>query len=208
MGMEFMRLFRWLMRTFACLGFWLIAVTILPIDRLWLNAVSGPWNDPTGDILVVLGADSIPDMIGLSSYWRSVYAARVWKDGGFSQIMVSGGRTATGAMIGEQMREFLIFRGVPASAVLLEAQSSSTRENALYTARLLSGTPGRKVLLTSDYHMFRAYRAFRKAGLEIEPRPFPDAAKRIEGWMYRWDVFLELSTEAAKSIYYYGRGWI
>ncbi len=203
-----MGLFRWLKRILACLGLWLVVVTILPIDRLWLNAITGPWNDPKGDILIVLGADSLPDMIGLSSYWRSVYAARVWKEGGFSRIVVSGGRTAGGVVIAEQMREFLVFRGVPAAAVLLETQSKSTRENALYTAKLLSGTAGRKVLLTSDYHMYRAYRTLRKAGLEVEPRPIPDAAKRIDGWMHRWDVFLELSTEAVKSLYYYARGWM
>ncbi len=203
-----MRLLSWLQRIFAGLGLCLAVVTLLPIDRLWLQATSGPWNDPKGDILVVLGGDSLPDMIGLSSYWRSVYAARIWREGGFSQIVVSGGQAGVGAVIAEQMREFLVFRGVPASVVLLETQSRSTRENAVYAAKLLSGMPGRKVLLTSDYHMFRAYRAFRKAGVQIEPRPFPDAAKRIEGWRHRWDVFLELSTEGAKSIYYYGRGWI
>ena len=183
-------------------------VTSLPIDNVWIPAVSGPWTDPKGDILVVLGADSLADLIGGSSYWRSVYAARVWREGGFRQVVISGGTSNGGPTVSEQMREFLICQGVPASAIVLENQSRDTHENALYTSRLLGGLAGRRVLLTSDYHMFRAWRAFRKAGLEIEPRPFPDASKRIERWQLRWPVFMDLCVEAAKSGYYFARGWI
>jgi uncharacterized SAM-binding protein YcdF (DUF218 family) len=68
--------------------------------------------------------------------------------------------------------------------------------------------PGKKVLLTSDYHMFRAFRAFRKTGLQVEPRPFPDAYKRINKWNLRWPVFLDLCLEASKTGYYRMRGWI
>ena len=69
-------------------------------------------------------------------------------------------------------------------------------------------TPGRKVLLTSDYHMFRAYRTFRKAGFEIAPRPFPDMLKLSSCWLCRWQAFVTLSDESAKIAYYYARGWI
>ena len=62
--------------------------------------------------------------------------------------------------------------------------------------------------MTSDSHMFRAYRAFRKAGMQVEPRPFPDAGKRNSRWLNRWGVFLDLCTEMEKSVYYLARGWI
>jgi len=48
--------------------------------------------------------------------------------------------------------------------VVAENYSRSTRENALNTARLLAGDTGTLVLMTSDFHMYRALRAFRKAG--------------------------------------------
>ena len=63
------------------------------------------------------------------------------------------------------------------------------------------------MLLTSDYHMFRARRAFRKAGLEVEPRPFPDADKRLNNWRARWQVVLDLGVETVKIVYYRVRGW-
>ena len=67
---------------------------------------------------------------------------------------------------------------------------------------------GRKVLLTSDYHMFRACRAFRKAGLEVAPRPFPDAGKRAANWLGRWPAFLDEVVETLKIGYYFVRGAI
>ena len=73
---------------------------------------------------------------------------------------------------------------------------------------LLDQLAGPKVLLTSDYHMFRAYRAFRKAGIDVQPRPFPDAIKQSMSRMNRWPVFLGLCTETTKIAYYFMRGWI
>jgi hypothetical protein len=56
--------------------------------------------------------------------------------------------------------------------------------------------------------MFRAYRAFRKLGLEVAPRPIPDARKRAARYRGRWPAFLDLLEETAKISYYYTHGWI
>ena len=106
------------------------------------------------------------------------------------------------------MRDFLVCQGVPQQAIQLESMSSSTRENALPAKQILARSEGRKVLLTSDYHMFRAHRAFNQVGLEILPRPYPDVRKRATRWIGRWAAFLDLMTETAKIIYYFARGWI
>jgi uncharacterized SAM-binding protein YcdF (DUF218 family) len=105
------------------------------------------------------------------------------------------------------MRRFLIAEGVPADRIRCETESSSTRESALNMARLLAGDATGKVLLTSDYHMFRASRALRRAGVEVLPRPFPDAIKRGHAWINRPAIFVGLSIESAKIVYYRLRGW-
>ena len=76
------------------------------------------------------------------------------------------------------------------------------------TLRLLADLPGRKVLVTSDYHMYRAIRVFRKAGIEIQPWPFPDVRKRYGYWMNRWSCVQDLAVETVKIVYYYAHGWI
>jgi hypothetical protein len=56
--------------------------------------------------------------------------------------------------------------------------------------------------------MFRAYRAFRKAGIDVQPCPFPDALKQSTSRANRWAVFLGLCIETSKIAYYFARGWI
>jgi uncharacterized SAM-binding protein YcdF (DUF218 family) len=106
------------------------------------------------------------------------------------------------------MKDFLISGGVPASAIVVEGRSRSTRENALYTKPILTALPGRKVLLTSDYHMFRARLVFRKVGIEVIGRPIPDVRKRAVHLSGRWGAFLDLCVETIKLGGYAVRGWI
>jgi len=199
---------RFVSRILAAIGLLFIVVTFTPIDDWWANYLSGAWNDPTGEVLVVLGSDTLKDSIGLSSYWRSVYAVRAWKHGGFRTVVVSGGGNGGQPTIAEQMRDFMVSQGVPAAAIRVETESHSTHENALKAKPLLDQLTGRKILLTSDYHMFRAYRAFRKVGIDVQPSPFPDSLKQSASWAGRWPAFLGLCTETTKIAYYFIRGWI
>ncbi|HEY6391007.1 MAG TPA: YdcF family protein [Bryobacteraceae bacterium] len=199
---------RYVIRGLAAIGFLYVLVSATPIDRWWIRFLAGPWNDPKGEVLIVLGADSVRDVIGSASYWRSVYAVRVWRDGGFREVIVCGGPGGDEAAISERMRDFMVSQGVPSAAIRVETVSHSTRENALFSKPLIEAASGRKILLTSDYHMFRAYRVFRKAGIDVEPRPVPDALKQISAWETRWSVFVNLCAETAKIGYYFARGWI
>ena len=200
--------FRLLRSSLACVGLLVVLITVTPLVSWWSRALAGPWEDPNGDVLIVLGGSLLMDgVIGRDSYWRSTYATLAWANGTFHRIIVSGGGSLPSS-IAVPMGDFLECRGVPRTAIQVETRSQNTHENALYVKELLTGVPGRKVLLTSDYHMFRAYRAFRKAGLDVQPRPFPDAGKRASTWAGRWPAFLELAEETVKIAYYYLRGWI
>jgi uncharacterized SAM-binding protein YcdF (DUF218 family) len=192
----------------ALLGLLFVLVTVTPVTHWWATLLAGRWQAASGDVLIVLGGSVLEDgTIGGSSYWRGVYAARAWQAGHFSMVVVAGGGGER-RPVAEAMREFLEYQGVPADAILVELRSTTTRENAIYTKELLAGVPGRKVLVTSDYHMFRARRAFEKAGLEVTPMPYPDVRKRVTRWRGRWPAFLDLLVETAKVAYYYARGWI
>jgi len=198
------RLKRVLVSIAAAAGFLMAAVTFLPVLEPWIHWLSGAIAQPRGDVLIVLGNDANVDgTIGLSSYWRAIYAVRAWREGSFNEMVISGG-----GGIAQAMREFVVAEGVPAAAVRLEDRSTNTRENASFVAEMLRHTAGRKILLTSDFHMFRAWRTFRKYGLETIPRPLPDAAKRVGSYRERWPLFLDLATETAKIAGYRIRGWI
>lgn len=179
-----------------------MAVMFTPLDRWWGQALAGPWTDPDGDILIVPAGSTLDGTImGETSYWRAVYAIWAYKNGHFRRVVLSGGPAPL-------MRQFMTAQGVPEEVIQVEAASKSTRDNALNVRRLLASEPGRKVLLTSDAHMYRAFRTFRKAGVEVAPRPFPDVLKRATRWQSRWTAFLMLVEETAKIPYYWARGWM
>lgn len=190
----------------ACIGFIVLTVMATPLTFCWSTVLSGVWTEARGDVLIVLGGSVLSeDVIGQDTYLRSVYAVRAWREGGFRKILLSGGGPGP---VSERMRDFLLAHGVPGEVILLETNSQSTRENALFTARMLGSTPGTKVLMTSDYHMYRAWRAFRKAGLDVLPRPIPDGRKRFSTWHKRMELAVDLTVESIKALGYAVKGWI
>jgi uncharacterized SAM-binding protein YcdF (DUF218 family) len=192
------------------LGLLVLIVTVTPIDKWWARKLAGEGYYSDGDVLVVLGGATFADGgMDWNSYLRTRYAGQIYRAGAFKQVIVSGGRPPRSKVAtAVSIEEYLRCLGVPSEAIQLETASHSTRENALYSAQLLKTLPGRKVLLTSDYHMFRAYRAFIKAGVDVLPQPIPDVGKRAGGWMARWPAFVDLVTESGKIAYYWLRGWI
>ena len=198
-----MKLLKALRTIAALLGLTIAVVTATPLTAYLAGKLARPWAQPKGDILIVLGGSSMDDdLIGLDSYWRAVYAADAYHRDGFSSVLLVGRNVSRG------MRELLILRGVPEAAITTEGMSDTTRENAVEGTKLLSEMPGEKVLLTSEYHLYRAVRCFRKEGVEIQGRPIPDVGKRSTSWAGRWPAFLDLIEEYAKIAYYRWNGWI
>jgi uncharacterized SAM-binding protein YcdF (DUF218 family) len=187
----------------AAFGALVLIVTVTPLVSWYAQVLASPWQGAQGDVLIVLSAAG-PNfgVIDVSDYWRCAYAVLTYRDHKFSHIVVSGKGIAPG------MRDFLVFNGVPAQSVIVENESGSTRENGVYTARLLRDMPGRKTLLTSDSHMFRARRVFQKLGVDVVPMPVPDIAKRANNWSLRWGLFIAELKETAAIVYYFVKGWI
>jgi len=187
----------------AAAGFLLLLVTVTPCVSWFAMRLAGSWQEPKGDVLVILSAAG-PNLgiIDLSTYWRCTYAIAAYRQHAFDKIIVSGKNIAPG------MRQFMIFNGIPADRILVEDNSESTHENAVMTAGMLSHLSGRKVLLTSDSHMFRAYHCFLKQGVEMTPAPIPDVVKRASTYGARWGLFLGELDETARIAFYYYKGWI
>ncbi len=206
------RTWRYLRNTAAALGFLFVLVTVTPVDFWWATKLAGSWNDPEGDVLVVLTGSGLEDgTLGMSSYWRAVYALRFYKQEHFKEILITGG-SSEGLSMAESMRNFLVAQGVPTEAVRLDTVSVNTRSSAENVVQILKSErryqSQRVVLMTSDYHMYRSDRAFQKAGLRLLPRPIPDIRKRYSSPLERWGLLLELLQESAKIVYYRVHGWI
>lgn len=195
-----------LITVFAVIGLLHAILLSTPVLRLWTRWLTGSWDQPGGDVLVVLaGDDPVTDggPIGYSSYWRALYATRAYSERRFSTIIVSGGDGSA-----RSIADYMTSQGVPPTVIRIEDRSTSTHENAVYTAAILQNHQGSVALLSSDFHMRRARAAFSKAGVVTRSWPVPDAGKRLSRWQNYWWVFLDLLTETGKLCWYTAKGFI
>ena len=108
----------------------------------------------SADVMVVLGG---------GSHDRPEQAAELYREHAASRILVSG--------LGDSQiyRRSLIELGVPARAIQMEDQSRTSRENAIFTVKLLRRLRARHVIIvTSWYHSRRALACFEHYGPEID----------------------------------------
>jgi len=115
------------------------------------------WVDPDGNQAV-------------DRYW---HAARLFHAGRAPIVIVAGGHSPDRrgkTSEAEAGQRYLMAMGVPAEAIVLESESSTTHENAINVAELarLRGWE-HLILVTSALHMRRSLASFRAAGLD--PRP-------------------------------------
>lgn len=153
---------------------------LLPIPfcllMTWLNAYGHREQAQKSDAILIFGAGVWPGGVASPSLrFRTRHAFLLWKNGLAPRIVCTGG-------IGDHPPAEAIVEagllkswGVPESAILLEEKSTSTRENARFTAALLP--IGASVVAVSDpYHLWRARRDCEKVGLKAFPSP------ALENW--------------------------
>jgi uncharacterized SAM-binding protein YcdF (DUF218 family) len=143
------------------------------------------------DAIVILGAP-----LRAGGALSEVVAERVaagfglWRGGAAPIACVTGGpsRKTTEA---DAMADALRALGVPPHALRVEREARTTAENASLTAALLARDGVRTVWLVSQpFHLRRARRLFRHAGLEVRAFRIPDglqdrAPERALVWIVR-----------------------
>lgn len=132
------------------------------------------------DAIVVLGAGLLRDgRPGWSLTRRSLHAADLWHAGIAPYIVCTGGQAESFPRSeAAACRDILQSSQVPARAILLEEQSRSTEENAIYSRRMIDRLGFEDIVLVSDsYHMLRASWLFQLQG--IRPYRSPAPARRI-----------------------------
>lgn len=198
---------RWLRTLTLLTGALVLGGSATPVCLWLVRGLSGPWPETKGGTLLVPAAEmEDAETMGLATYRRAYYARLYWRQGGFSHIVLLG-RDAAPAMA-----RWLIHEGVPREAIVVGGESTSTRENAAEARQILDHWNGRPagplVLLTSDYHCWRARRVFEAAGVPVIVQPVPDAAKRWPQWTARPGICAEVAVEYAKIAWYWGKGWL
>lgn len=123
---------------------------------------------------------------------RLLYGASLYHKGAAPVVLVTGGSIEwlTPEGIGPEandMSALMALLGIPPEALLLEAESRNTYENALFSKQLLADRGMDEVLLvTSAMHMPRSLPLFEAQGLRVMPAPTDYLVSDAE-WRHLWD---------------------
>ncbi|AIL32778.1 YdcF family protein [Basilea psittacipulmonis] len=125
--------------------------------------------------IVVLGGNTAANRVNWfddlpeETFSRVQRAAEIYHAGKAPIIIVSGGTTSGVVSEAQVMAQRLKSLGVPSSAIIKEEKSTTTYENAKYTASILKEQHIHHIILvTSALHMPRSYHVFSKYPIQIE----------------------------------------
>ncbi len=143
---------------------------------VWLERWGRVERARPSDAILIFGAKVQPD--GKPSWLlrsRTRHAFELWKRGLAPRIVCTGGIGTFAPAEAVVQSDLLEGWGVPAGAILRDERSTSTRENALFAARLLPR--GARVVAVSDpFHLWRCRRDCTLAGLLASTSP------ALQGW--------------------------
>jgi uncharacterized SAM-binding protein YcdF (DUF218 family) len=125
--------------------------------------------------VIVLGAGIRGEEVGRLLSYRLDNAALYSAKNPDAVIVVSGGQGPQ-EDIPEAlaMERYLINKGVPVDRIIKEDKSVSTHENLVFSKKILDdllGAPYSVVVITNDFHTYRALRLAEEAGLSAVGYP-------------------------------------
>ena len=160
------------------------------------------------DVGIVLGGMSVYDEdYDRAQFYRGVdrliQTVELYKLGKIKKILFTGG---SGRILHPEMKEgdylkrYILFMGVPEEDFIIESQSQNTRENAIFTKKIIEEKKitGKFLLITSAFHMRRSLNCFSKVGMEV----IPYSTDRYAGpRKYEFDHLLIPNTSAMNDWY-------
>ena len=146
-----------------CMVFWLCMAVFLSVEAVVFSAGrKAPAED--AEYVIVLGAQVRGEVPTLVLNARIKAAAEYLAEHPQAVAVASGGK-GSGENISEAeaIRRGLIRLGISEERILLEDRSTSTTENLKFSAELIQKTK-KVVLVTNDFHVFRAVKLAKNLG--------------------------------------------
>lgn len=132
------------------------------------------------DVVVVLGAAAWRNRPSPVFAERINHAIELYRQGYAHNIIFTGGYGRNPEMADSEIaREYAIQRGIPASAIYVETNSTDTQENLIEAQKLMQALGFQSALLVSDpLHMYRTQQLAAEIGLEAFSSPTPTSRYR------------------------------
>ncbi|MEY8189110.1 YdcF family protein [Peribacillus simplex] len=124
------------------------------------------------DYLIILGARVKGSVPSLSLQYRIDKAAEYLKANKHTVAIVSGGK-GPGEDISEAkaMQQGLIAQGIEEARIMMEDKSTTTHENIVFSKELIPDTAASGLIVSNDFHIYRAVEIARKEGLDLKGMP-------------------------------------
>lgn len=161
------------------------------------------------DVIIILGGGVDRDIhdTGPAVDQRLDKGIELWHNGYADNIILAGGLVKkTNYTEADELMEYALTKGVPASNIFKESQSLNTYQNALFSQEIMKQKGWQTALVTtSDYHTKRACEIFRKLKMNVKcvaasvPQDRPS---------YKLDYFRAILREYAATVYYWLKGYI
>lgn len=141
--------------------------------------------DHTEDVVIVLGAGVRGETVTRILAHRLETAADYWHENPNAYIVTTGGIGDRATISeAEAMARFLVELGVPREKILLEEHSTNTYENLKFAHDIIvehMGEDFRAVIISNDFHLYRAGLIAREAGIYARRKGAPT------DW-YTWNI--------------------
>ncbi|MFD0699027.1 YdcF family protein [Paenibacillus sp. GCM10027628] len=155
------------------------------------------------DVGIVLGASLRKDIPSPGLQERLDLAVKLYGQGKFQHLIVSGGLDHNGSKLteAEGMRNYLIQKGVPQNRILLEPRATSTYENLLYSKQIMDeqGLVS-SIIMTHQFHGSRSLDIAQTIGLkqpvvsltksEVLFLPYHEARETLAFTKWEWTKLL------------------
>ena len=127
----------------------------------------------TEDVVIVLGAGVNGTLVSRPLAHRLNATVDYWQNNPDALIIVTGGMGNRAIITeAEAMKRFLIWRGIPEEVILLEEHSTSTYENLVFAKEIATEhfpDGFQAVLVTNDFHIYRATRLAGQIDVDVHP---------------------------------------
>ena len=148
----------------------LVAYFVVTLLQVWSAGRDDSFAQGVGqvDALVVLGAAQYDGRPSPQLRARLNHALMLWQRDAAALIVVTGGKRAGDRFTeAETSRDYLIARGVPAEAIVVEPRGTSTFESLAAVRNDDVGRTLQRVVVVSDpYHVMRAQLVARELGFD------------------------------------------
>ncbi|MGH9718744.1 MAG: YdcF family protein, partial [Bryobacteraceae bacterium] len=171
----------------AILAFALVAATLVYYS-FEIGRQSGRDEARPADVILVLGAAEYRGRPSPVLKARLDHAFELYKKRLAPRILTTGGAGGDPDFTeGGVGRSYLVERGVPAEAIIVEPEGESTAHSTAAAGEIMERMGLKSCILVSDgYHIYRAKKMLEARGLKVYGSPRPSAERNAleQTWLY------------------------